>query len=647
MIPTSTDFSQTGELGGEEVKMAFDEDSLAHLQSILIDLYSDKQASIIREYSCNAWDSHIAAGQTKPIEVQTPTSLDPYLRIKDYGVGLSADDIKQIYSKYGASTKRNTNDQVGMLGLGCKSALTYTNQFNIRSVKDGVKIIVSVSRDEDGGGSMSIVSETKTDESNGVEIVIPVSGRNDFQRKAQEFFKFWPAGSVLLNGREPSKQDLIHIKDNLYMVDYQWHYGKSYIVMGNVAYPTDKLHDGLVAYVEIGTVNFTPSREQIQYTSATNKTIAEINEQYKGALHEKIQSEIDAVPEHKDLKEVFDKWDRLMRRVSFSWTRFTYKGEVIPSNVKITTPFYYKKDDGLTIAYNDEYRLPVQYSVRDPHQYVFVINCDREPSTNHKAKMNKWAEENKPAGHYYRPTFFMMETDPDNPWLQHIQTVEWSDILAVKLNRSPAGEKRAPGYDIWSYADDNGIRKASHKRVTDLDITKPIWYGNKKTFNKISDYSLLNKHDVQVVFLAANRIDKFVEKYPTAVSIEHGVKQLVDDFRSSLKPEEKVFLADRYIKEQLRSLRASRIDDPWLKDMIASAHVVDVRSLAATMSAYERLASDVGQWEAIVRPEDDEVSKRYRLFDRITTNISSYDDEYLNDVYDYLNLIYQKKHKGK
>lgn len=39
-------------------------------------LYSDKIGAIVRELSCNAHDSHVAAGKSKePIEIRLPSSL--------------------------------------------------------------------------------------------------------------------------------------------------------------------------------------------------------------------------------------------------------------------------------------------------------------------------------------------------------------------------------------------------------------------------------------------------------------------------------------------------------------------------------------------------------------------------------------------
>jgi hypothetical protein len=75
------DIQHTGTLTADGRKrMSFDENSLSHLMSILTDLYSDPALAVIREYSTNALDSHVEAGNTDPIEVILPSMLNPSLR---------------------------------------------------------------------------------------------------------------------------------------------------------------------------------------------------------------------------------------------------------------------------------------------------------------------------------------------------------------------------------------------------------------------------------------------------------------------------------------------------------------------------------------------------------------------------------------
>src|SRR6476469_9509797 len=86
------------------ISMGMSENAIPYLMILLSDMYSDNELACVREYSTNAFDSHIMAGQTKPIEVFTPTPLSPFLRIKDYGVGMDRDTIANIYAMYGEST---------------------------------------------------------------------------------------------------------------------------------------------------------------------------------------------------------------------------------------------------------------------------------------------------------------------------------------------------------------------------------------------------------------------------------------------------------------------------------------------------------------------------------------------------------------
>ena len=73
-------------------------------------LYSNKELAVLREYSCNCFDAHVQAGkQDIPIKITLPSELDPTLRFRDYGVAMTHDEIKNIFTEYGVSTKRQSN----------------------------------------------------------------------------------------------------------------------------------------------------------------------------------------------------------------------------------------------------------------------------------------------------------------------------------------------------------------------------------------------------------------------------------------------------------------------------------------------------------------------------------------------------------
>lgn len=60
MIPERTGVTVDSTVQGEDVAMSIDQSALAHIMNVLTDLYVDPELAVIREYSTNALDSHIA-----------------------------------------------------------------------------------------------------------------------------------------------------------------------------------------------------------------------------------------------------------------------------------------------------------------------------------------------------------------------------------------------------------------------------------------------------------------------------------------------------------------------------------------------------------------------------------------------------------
>ncbi len=102
----------------DSISMSLDLDSAQVLMQMLSkNLYSDSIGSTIRECASNALDSHRRSGTDKPIIVAFKESDGQYeFSVEDFGIGLDADDVKNIISKYGKSTKRNSTTELGMMG---------------------------------------------------------------------------------------------------------------------------------------------------------------------------------------------------------------------------------------------------------------------------------------------------------------------------------------------------------------------------------------------------------------------------------------------------------------------------------------------------------------------------------------------------
>jgi len=96
----------------ESIGMSLDMDSAQVLMQMLSkNLYSDPIGSTVRECASNALDSHRRAGVTEAIIVSLKinTENNYEFSVEDFGTGLNADDVENIISKYGKSTKRDSN----------------------------------------------------------------------------------------------------------------------------------------------------------------------------------------------------------------------------------------------------------------------------------------------------------------------------------------------------------------------------------------------------------------------------------------------------------------------------------------------------------------------------------------------------------
>lgn len=133
-------------------------------------LYVDTIGSPPREYMANAFDAHRSIGSTKSFDVHAPTSLEPYFEVRDYGPGMDEEEILDRFISLFSSSKKNTNDEVGYFGLGCKAALTYTNAFSVTSTQDGFAQRYQILRQNGQLPQMIKGALTETDEPNGLTV---------------------------------------------------------------------------------------------------------------------------------------------------------------------------------------------------------------------------------------------------------------------------------------------------------------------------------------------------------------------------------------------------------------------------------------------------------------------------------------------
>ncbi len=300
---------------GSEDSIKFSISTNAKAFKVLSDsIYSDKTGSMVRELCCNGLDSHIENGNPeRPIELHLPDQFEPWFTVKDYGVGISPDRMRNVFCVVFESTKDNSDDVIGAFGLGGKLWAIYDNSVSITSVYNGIKYQYAAYKDNSGLPTMDLMMQEETEEENGVEIQIPVPTNEhravrDAVKNQLRFFKVKP---IVTNAQGFVWNDMpamVYETDNVSVlgkVDYYSEFNKSFIVQGPVGYAIDNnlllknIDDAMAAgwsgdfnmdhyrflrsmlntatwfKFEIGKIGVTASREGVEYTKFTVTNVME------------------------------------------------------------------------------------------------------------------------------------------------------------------------------------------------------------------------------------------------------------------------------------------------------------------------------------------------------------------------------------
>jgi rRNA-processing protein FCF1 len=332
----------------ETVKMSLDLDSAQVLMQMLSkNLYSDSIGSTIRECASNALDSHRRAGCDEPIIVsfKRNSQADTYeFAVEDFGIGLDADDVVNIISKYGKSTKRDSNTELGMMGLGFKAPLAYSSSFYFVARKDFMERKYMMYEGEDTN-SIDLLYEKPTAEPNGVKVIVPVTyyDRYNFVNKIKEqlayfdnvYFDVEPMGSYNV-----PNDFTIHRAEHFQYSQIATN-NDMHLCLDNVSYPIDweklgierirmkmalrfSLSDGLFP---------TPNREALRYTQEAKQTILKKIAMVANVFMDKFN---DAITTQSDIKAIMEFYSQNSKHIK-CWYKGTEDDICIDDLVKHST----------------------------------------------------------------------------------------------------------------------------------------------------------------------------------------------------------------------------------------------------------------------------------------------------------------------
>lgn len=263
------------------------------LFSLMIDgLYQDKYGSVVRELSANAIDAHKSAGcSERPFEITIPNGVVNTFIIRDYGNGVSKDDIIKYFGTLLESSKDQENESIGAFGLGCKSPFSIVNEFSVTSIKNGQKTTVLFIREQLDTPRFFVIYEGKTDEESGTTVF--------FEDKSEKAYTKW-VDAVQRQLCALTVKPIIHNYDEIKYPEIK-QFGNigfvekglprdTYINMGQILYPINKsdFADENVKFInsphtliyqcEIGEITVLPNRENIELKTKTIDTIRRVAE---------------------------------------------------------------------------------------------------------------------------------------------------------------------------------------------------------------------------------------------------------------------------------------------------------------------------------------------------------------------------------
>jgi hypothetical protein len=292
-----------GDKASKTLRSTVSERGARRMMSMLVETYAEKDRSVVREYIANAVDATVTAGNDTPVEVTSPTCITPNIVITDKGTGMSFDDLATNFLSFAESTKENSNDTIGNLGIGAKSALMICDSFVVDTVKNGLRNVVRVSKSLD---HEVLVENAASESPNGTSVIIPVDYTSvDWSSTIRQVVMFHKQGVVSVDGKEvPSIHDGISWIGPVRIKPLAEKTMRRVIVVsgGTMFDVPESLRSKIVNHaaakntdltieLPVGSFEYTPSREHVISSEITEKAVFAALDEFNSA-YEKLAAKL-------------------------------------------------------------------------------------------------------------------------------------------------------------------------------------------------------------------------------------------------------------------------------------------------------------------------------------------------------------------
>ena len=541
--------------------MGIDESGMGTVLSILSNMYSDGSFAVVREYASNAFDSHVEAGNSDPILVTSPSFLNPALVVQDFGVGLSGDEVLNVYAKYGASTKRNTNEQIGSFGIGAKSAFTVGTQFVVTAIKNSEKTVALFALDSSGAPTVNILSTELTDEPNGVKVEIGVKDINGINNAISKLFSTWAPGTVLVDGVEPASiwAKASPVAEDIHIVWKETQYDDSawMVVMGGVSYQLNssvvnaismrnrniiqKIRNSyakVILTVPIGSVDITPSREELRVTDKTIATIEDMVTRFHTMLPGWIE---DQIQESKSFIEAIINRSKMVTHLGYSSHNLldhtTWQGKRIPTAmVTLDEPserivLSNRRHPASAKRYKEVNIFPGQ----EINHYLFVVNTPpkRVRSVQLAAKPYLTQASSEPVDARITTVVTVSAQSLQKDWLDTkdpaVKTVDFEDFIK---EWKPQTVRRASSATLYTTEEGDNL---TAKEISDLN--EPVlyfWHGEARPNSGNHLIGILSQTNMIIYLRPTQKAEVFLKKVPQAKHAAPHMRKAAEDVLANM-----------------------------------------------------------------------------------------------------------------
>lgn len=318
---------QTFSINAEDMGLVFD--------LLRSKLYKDPIGSICREVISNSRDANRENSKANtPVEVtivepnQIVSISDLSICFKDFGPGISPQRMADVFIKYAASTKRNTQKFTGGYGIGAKTPFSYTDTFSIITINQGIKFHYTAFIDESQKGKMILFSQEKSTEESGTTIIVPIKShdRRNFEYNVIKYTQFWRVKPILRNftnyDYNETKEKVLWKGDNVRLTSLPSNMfgGKALILVDEIPYEIESneiqfsassISNYLILDTTNGMLTISATRENLQYDQNTKTKLTELLTTVLSTWYDLCQ---DYVLKSKTIFEAFCNYKQLQER---------------------------------------------------------------------------------------------------------------------------------------------------------------------------------------------------------------------------------------------------------------------------------------------------------------------------------------------